>query len=152
MDMLGKTPLLNLYDTSWRIYSRSEGRPGHYIAPDAKIKNCCISEGAKVYGNVEHSVLFTGAVVEEGATVKDSIVFPYTVIKKGAQVDHSVISNNCVIGENAVIGTETPNIPYVKSKMCSHGITLIGDKITVGPNVRVGKEMMIEQDILGGEN
>ncbi len=152
MDMLGKTPLLNLYDNSWRIYSRSEGRPGHYIAPNAKIKNCCISEGAKVYGTVEHSVLFTGAVVEEGATVKDSIVFPYAVIKKGAKIDHAIVSNNCVIGENAVIGTETPNIPYVKSKMCSHGITLIGDKVTIGANVQVGREMMIEQDILGGEN
>jgi UDP-3-O-[3-hydroxymyristoyl] glucosamine N-acyltransferase len=34
--------------------------------------------------------------------------------------------------------------------MCTHGITLIADKIKIGANVRVGREMMIEQDILGG--
>lgn len=150
MDLLGTVPLLNLYDEHWRIYSRNEGLPGHYISPKAKIKNCCISEGCKVFGTVEHSVLFSGAVVEEGAVVKNSIVLPYSVIKKGAVIDKAVVSNNCVIGENACIGSDEPNIPHVKNAMCSGGVTLIGDKVTIGANVRVGREMMIEQDILGG--
>lgn len=151
MDLLGTVPNFNLYDEHWRIYSRNEGLPGHYISPKAEIKNCCISEGCKVYGKVEHSVLFSGAVVEDGATVTNSIILPYTVIKKGAKVDRAVVSNNCVIGENACIGSDEPNIPWVKDKMCTNGITLIGDKVTIGKNVRVGREMMVEQDIQGGE-
>ncbi len=150
MDLLGKPPLLNLYDDSWRIYSRSEGRPGHYISPGANVHNSCVSEGCKVYGSVRHSVLFTGAVVEEGAEVTDSIIMPYSVIKKGAKVDRAVISNNCTVGENAVVGCDEPNIPWVKNKMCSHGITLIGDKVSVGENVKIGREMMVESDITGG--
>lgn len=150
MDLLGKAPNLNLYDDSWRIYSRSEGRPGHYISSTANVKQSCISEGCKVYGNVSHSVLFTGSVVEEGAEVKDSIIMPYSVVKKGAKVDRAVISNRCVICEDACIGSDEPNIPWVKDKMCSHGITLIGDKVTIGKGVRIGREMMIEADITGG--
>lgn len=150
MDLLGKPPLLNLYDDSWRIYSRSEGRPGHYISPGANVHNSCVSEGCKVYGSVRHSVLFTGAVVEEGAEVTDSIIMPYSVIKKGAKVDRAVISNNCTVGENAAVGCDEPNIPWVKNKMCSHGITLIGDKVSVGENVKIGREMMVESDITGG--
>lgn len=150
MDLLGKPPLLNLYDDSWRIYSRSEGRPGHYISPGANVHNSCVSEGCKVYGSVRHSVLFTGAVVEEGAEVTDSIIMPYSVIKKGAKVDRAVISNNCTVGKNAVVGCDEPNIPWVKNKMCSHGITLIGDKVSVGENVKIGREMMVESDITGG--
>lgn len=152
MDMLGAHPQLDLYDEHWRIYSRNEGLPGHYISPNARVKNCCITEGCKVYGTVEHSVLFSGAVVEEGAVVKDSIVLPYTVIQKDAAVHKAVLSNHCTIGPNAVIGSESPTIPWVKDKMCSHGITLIGDRVTIGPGVRVGTEMMIEQNIAGGEH
>lgn len=151
MDMLGTRPLLNLYDEHWCIYSRNEGLPGHYISPSATVKNCCITEGCKVYGTVEHSVLFSGAVIEEGAVVKNSIVLPYTVIRKNAVVERAVISNHCDIGSNAVIGSEDPNVPWVKNKMCTHGITLIGDRVTVGPGIRIGTEMMVEQDILGGE-
>lgn len=150
MDLLGKTPRLNLYDDSWRIYSRSEGRPGHYISSTANVKQSCISEGCKVYGNVSHSVLFTGSVVEEGAEVRDSIILPYSVVKKGAKVDRAVISNRCIICEDTVIGSDEPNIPWVKDKMCSHGITLIGDKVKIGKGVKVGREMMIEADITGG--
>ena len=152
MDLLGTVPLLNLYDEHWRIYSRNEGLPGHYISSKAQIKNCCISEGCKVHGKVEHSVLFSGAVVEDGATVTNSIVLPYSVIKKGAGVDKAVVSNNCVIGENAVIGSDEPNVPWVKNAMCSNGITLIGDRVSIGKNVRVGREMMIEKDIQGGDS
>ncbi len=150
MDLLGKVPLLNLYDDRWRICSRNDGLPGHYVSPNAEIKNSSVTEGCKIYGKVEHSVLYSGAVVEEGATVTNSIVFPYSVVKKGAVVDRAIIANHCEIGENAVIGSDEPNIPWVKDKMCTHGITLIADKIKIGANVRVGREMMIEQDILGG--
>jgi len=151
MDLLGTSPLLNLYDEHWRIYSRNEGLPGHYVSPCAKIKSSCVAEGCKIYGEVEHSVLFSGAVIEEGARITNSIIMPYSVIKKNAVVDHAVIANNCVIGENAEIGSENPSIPWVKDKMCTHGITLIGDGVNIGNNVKIGKEMMIEQDIIGGE-
>ena len=104
-----------------------------------------------MFGKVEHSVLFSGAVVEDGATVTNSIVLPYSVIKKGAIVDKAVDANSGVRGEKAVIGSDDPNIPWVKDKMCSNGITWIGDKVTIGKNVRVGRELMIEQ-VLQGEN
>ena len=64
----------------------------------------------------------------------------------------AVVSNNCVIGENAVIGSDEPNVPWVKNAMCSNGITLIGDRVSIGKNVRVGREMRIEKDIQGGDS
>lgn len=150
MDLLGENPNFELYNDGWRIYSRNQGLPGHYIAPGAEIKNCCITEGCKVYGKVEHSILFSGAVVEEGAHVKDSIVFPYAKIGKNAVVDRAIVSTNSVIGKGAHIGSDEPNIPWVKDKMCSGNITLIGENVVIGEGVRVGREMMVEQSIQGG--
>ncbi len=150
MDLLGEKPNFDLYNDGWRIYSRNQGLPGHYIAPCAEVKNCCITEGCKVYGKVEHSILFSGAVVEEGAVVKDAVVFPFTTIKKNAVVDKAIISSHSVIGEGACVGSDDPNIPWVKDKMCSGGITLVSENVTVGAFVRIGREMMIEQNIEGG--
>ena len=150
MDLLGEKPNFDLYSDGWRIYSRNQGLPGHYIAPGAEIKNCCITEGCKVFGKVENSILFSGAIVEEGAVVKDSVVFPFATIKKNAIVDRAIISSNSIVGENACVGTNEPNVPWVKDKMCSGNITLVGEGVTIGAGVRIGREMMIEQDILGG--
>ncbi|MBP5661726.1 MAG: glucose-1-phosphate adenylyltransferase [Clostridia bacterium] len=151
MDLLGKNPRLNLYDEHWRISSRNEGLPGHYVSPRAEIKDACVAEGCKIYGKVEHSVLFSGAVVEEGAYVKDSIVLPYVHICRNAVVDRAVLADRCEIGEGARIGCEDPNIPWKKNKMCSHGITLVGDRVRVGADVHVGREMMLEKDVPGGK-
>lgn len=154
MDMLGSSPTLNLYDDSWKIYSRNPGMPPQYVAAGAQVKNCCITEGCKIYGNVSRSVLFSGSVVEESAQVRDSIVFPRSVIKKGAVIDHAIIAEDCVIGENAAIGCEDPNVDIAKSYLCSGGITLVGGGVHIGAGIRLGREVCVEEDIyldFGGE-
>jgi glucose-1-phosphate adenylyltransferase len=148
MDMLGKSPTLNLYDTSWRIYSRNTGSPPHFIADSAEVQNSCITEGCQVYGRVNHSVLFTGVVVEEGAEVTDSIVFPRAVIKKGAKVHKAVIAEDAVIGEYAVIGSDTPTHILPKSRYCEDGLTIISEGVVIGSHAQIGREVSVEGSIV----
>ena len=77
---------INLFDENWKIYSRNTGRPCQQIGSDATISNSMISEGCKVNGTVNNSILFPGAVVEKGATVEAAVVMGGTVIKAGASV------------------------------------------------------------------
>ncbi len=104
MDILGENPVFNLADHYWRIYARSPIMPPHYAGPNAEIVGSMITEGCEVYGTVKNSVLFAGVVVEEGASVIDAVVMPGTVIKAGASVTRAIVSEECVIGENSVIG------------------------------------------------
>ena len=104
MDILGENPVFNLADHYWRIYARSPIMPPHYAGPNAEIVGSMITEGCEVYGTVKNSVLFAGVVVEEGASVIDAVVMPGTVIKAGASVTRAIVSEDCVIGENSVIG------------------------------------------------
>jgi len=147
MDMLGSSPTLNLYDDSWRIYSRNTGMPPQFVASSANVENCCIPEGCKVYGNVSRSVLFSGVIVEEGAIVRDSIILPRSVVKKGSVVDHAVIAEDCVIGETAVVGCDNPNLNVEKSRLCSGGITLIGGGVHIGAGIRLGREVCVDADV-----
>jgi glucose-1-phosphate adenylyltransferase len=104
MDLLHMPMPIDLHDKKWRIYGRNPGVAPHYIATGAVAKNCLITEGCEVYGRVEHSVLFAGVQVLEGASVVDSVVMPGAVIERGATVVRAIIAEDAVIGAGAKVG------------------------------------------------
>ena len=104
MDLLGESPVFNITDRTWKIYSRPSAEPPQFISEDSIIKNSIITEGCLIYGTVINSILFGSVVVERGAVVKDSIILDDCLIDSGAQVDYSIIDNNTKIGASAKIG------------------------------------------------
>ena len=113
MDLLQLPMPIDLYDKKWRIYGRNPGMAPHFIAAGATVKNSLITEGCEVYGNVDHSVLFAGVNVKEGASVIDSVLMPGAVVERGAQVRRAIVAEGAVIGAGATVGEETGNIAVV---------------------------------------
>ena len=113
MDLLQLPMPIDLYDKKWRIYGRNPGMAPHFIAAGATVKNSLITEGCEVYGNVDHSVLFAGVNVKEGASVIDSVLMPGAVVERGAQVRRAIVAEGAVIGAGAPVGEETGNIAVV---------------------------------------
>ncbi len=106
MDLIGDKPILNIADRSFRIFSRNFARSPQYIGPESKIKNSLISEGCRIFGEVENCVFSGGVIVEAGAIVKDSVIMDDVVIKCGARVYTSIIDSDSVINENAIVGID----------------------------------------------
>ncbi len=106
MDLIGENPNLNVNDKSFRIFSRSYARPPQYHGSGSSSINSLISEGCRIYGRVENSVLSGGVVVEEGALVKDSVIMSDVRVKAGARIYTSIIDADSLIGENSIIGRE----------------------------------------------
>lgn len=104
MDLLGKTPKFNLYDKSWRIYYRHNAEPPQRIGGKATLENSIVTEGCKINGNVINSVISSGVIIEEGATVKDSVIMSGVHIRGGASVEYSLIDHDTDIGENCRLG------------------------------------------------
>ena len=131
MDLL-ETPMpIDMHDKKWRIYAKNPGLAPHYIAKGATVKDTLITEGCEVYGNVNHSILFAGVVVEEGAMVESSVIMPGSVIKRGAIVRRSIVAENAVVGPGAFVGEATGNIAVV-----GPGVTLpAGVKVPAGEQV-----------------
>ena len=117
MDLLTLPMPIDLYDAKWRIYGRNPGLAPHFIAEGASVRNSLITEGCEVFGNVDHSVIFSGVTIREGATVKDSVVMPGAVIERGAQVQRAIVSEDAVIGAGATVGEATGNIAVVGTGM-----------------------------------
>ena len=113
MDLLEDVPEIDLHDKKFRIYARNLGMLPQYIAPTAEVDNCLITEGCRILGKVKHSILSSGAVVEEGAEVLDSVIMPGAVIKAGAKVRRAIVAENAVVESGAKVGEETGLIAVV---------------------------------------
>ncbi len=128
MDLLGKSPVFNIFDRAWRIYSRSHALIPQYIGNNATVENSIITEGCEIHGTVINSVLSSGVYVAPGATVRDSIVMSGTRVMDGAVIDYSIIDSDTVIGMGAMIGEK-----YSEDAK----LTLIGGELDISANTVV---------------
>jgi glucose-1-phosphate adenylyltransferase len=143
MDLLSPSVPLDLYDPSWKIYSRNSNMPPQYVGDNANIENSMISEGSEIDGTVDFSILFSGVTIEEGATVNYSIVMPGTVIKSGAVVEYAIVGSDSVIESGAKVGTSPENV----ENRDDWGIAVVGHNVTVSENKVVEPKQIIGENI-----
>ena len=142
MDLLKPDCAINLYDPSWKIYSRSPVVPPHFIGQNARISNSIIAEGCCIEGEIYNSVLFHGVHVAPGAIVRNSIIMPDTRILEKAKVQKSVVAEDVVIESEAIVGYRADEINKQR-----FGITVIGDGVHIGRKSIVMEATMIDSDL-----
>ena len=143
MELIDIIPEFNLYEEFWKIYTKNDILPPQYISEEAVLDRCLIGDGTEIYGEVHNSIIGCGVVIEEGAVVRDSIVMQNAVIHAGAVIDKAIIAEQAEIGEHAQLGVggEVPN--KVKPAIYSFGLTVIGEKAVVPPDVKIGKNTAV---------
>ena len=148
MDLLIDPPMLDLYDPAWRIYSRNPVLPPHYISPGARVIRSLVTEGSEVYGDVEHSVLFAGSRIDEGAIVRDSIIMPGARVRAGAKIYKAIIDERAVVGCNTIVGDE-PRAGMAVDNSLTGDITLIGCDMIIPDNASLPRGMVATKETLG---
>ena len=103
MDMLSPD-LINLYDASWPISSRSPICPPHFAGEESEIIHSIVTEGCEVDGHVENSVLSPNVIIGKGATVNYSVLMPGAVVESGAIVEYAIVGENTVVRSGAHVG------------------------------------------------
>ncbi len=139
MNLLEEPPAFDLFSADWRIYSRTQSKPGHYIGEGASVTRSVVCEGCTVMGNVTHSVLFTGCTIEPGSVVVDSVIMPNAVIGKNARIFKAIVGENVTVGENCSIGELEP-----KGKPENDGIAVVGENTVVPPSTHIQKGVMLD--------
>jgi glucose-1-phosphate adenylyltransferase len=119
MEFIDPRHELNIRDKSWRIRSKNEIVPAHFIADTASVDNSLVADGCYIAGKINHSVLSTNVKVKENTIIEDS------VIMTGAQIGKNVTIKRAIVGENAVIGDDAVIIGEDE-------IALVGHKEKVG--------------------
>ena len=67
MDLLSKNNELDLNDPTWKIYTEDATTLPQYIGPDANIRHAFVNQGCVIEGDIQNSVLFTGAKSQKKA-------------------------------------------------------------------------------------
>ena len=118
MDLIDSRNELNLNDPAWKIYTEDTSALPQYIGPNAKVNKAFITQGCVVEGEVNHSVLFTGCKVGEGAKIIDSVLMPGVEVAAGAVVRRALVADNVKIGQDAVVGSaDSENIELVSKRV-----------------------------------
>lgn len=143
MDLINPNVPMDLYDPGWKIYSRNPVAPPHYVSRSAVVQNSMVTEGCKVYGKVDFSILFASVTIEEGAIIRDSIIMPGAHIKSGAVVDYAIVGENAVVGENAHIGAR----PEASIDSESWGVAVVGPNLTISDGSIIPAKAMIDKNM-----
>jgi glucose-1-phosphate adenylyltransferase len=149
MDLLGNKGGIDMTDKNWPIYSRVSHKAPHYISENGSAKNALLGKGCVISGEVLRSVIFEGVTIEKGACVIDSVIFPGCKIGENAHINKAILASGVKILPGAMVGTKFfgANDEYVDETICKD-ITVVGEKITIGENVKVRTSSMVGADIL----
>ncbi len=139
MDLLDENSELDLGDRDWRIYSRNNAVPPHFVGGYAKITNSLITEGCEIEGIVENSVLSSGVKVARGAYIKDSVILSGVTIGEGATVNYSIIDSDTTVGAGSVVG---------RTRSADEQITVIGSDLNILPGADIPGGTMVNREWL----
>jgi glucose-1-phosphate adenylyltransferase len=116
MELLADEPPLTLDDPAWPILTTGLQRPPARIEGSATIDGCLVAGGAYVRGTVARSVIGPGAVVEEGAEVRDAVLLHDSYVGARARVTRAIVDEEANVGEGTVVGG-TDEITVVAARL-----------------------------------
>src|SRR5690606_25248227 len=140
LDMIKSYTQLDLYDPSWKVFTKSEEKPPVKIYGNAKIENALLSNGCVIEGTVINSVLSPGVRVGKGSVVKDSIILNDTIISENVTINKCIIDKHVVVGRDSHLGFGddfTPNIE--KPDLLTSGITVVEKSAIIPANTKIGR-------------
>ena len=128
MELLAGDSALELGSPEWAIFTPSEQRPPAFIHASARLEESLVSPGCVVSGHVARSVLAPGAVVEEGASVRDAILLQDALVETGARVERAILDEGVRVERGASVG-----------EGAGEEITLVGRAARIAAGTRVGR-------------
>jgi glucose-1-phosphate adenylyltransferase len=130
IDLTDFTPELDLWDTTWPIWTYSESVPPAKFIHDERDRrgmaiSSMVSGGCIISGTeVRNSMIFTNVHTNSYAVLDHAVVLPRVVVNRHARLRKVVIDKGVVIPEGLVVG-EDPVEDATFFRVSETGVTLI---------------------------
>lgn len=130
IDLTDFTPELDLYDTTWPIWTNSEltapakfihneeGRRG--FATSSMVSGACIISGSEL----NRCLLFSGVRTHSYSHLDGVVLLPYVEVGRGARLNKVVIDRDVKIPEGLIVG-EDPDLDAKRFRRTENGVCLI---------------------------
>ncbi len=107
MDLLSKDFILDLFDRKWVFRSENYKVAPKYVGEQAEIHSALISDGCKILGEVDTTVIFPQVFVGKKTRIKESVIMPRVQIGEGVLIEKTIIGEGCIIED----GVQLPKDP-----------------------------------------
>jgi glucose-1-phosphate adenylyltransferase len=130
IDLTDFVPALDIYDSSWPIWTYAEitppakfvhdedGRRG--MATSSMVSGGCLISGSRI----DKSLLFTGVHAHSYSELRQVVAMPYAQIHRGARLNKVVIDRGVEIPPGLVVG-ENPEVDAQRFRRTDKGVCLI---------------------------
>ncbi len=115
MRLLEPEVMDQLFDSERPIYTKVKNEsPAHY-GSNNNVANSMLSDGCKIFGSVQSSVLFRSVEIGSHAKVQNCIIFQNSVIGEGAELINVIVDKNTTIRPGVKLQGQ-PDYPVVIGK------------------------------------
>jgi glucose-1-phosphate adenylyltransferase len=142
MDLVEVSPLLNLYDEVWPVWTYQEQLPPakfvfnnihrRGMALDSIVSSGCIISGA----NVEHSLLSSNVRVHSFSNISKCVILPDVEIGRHCILRNCIIDQGCKVPDNSFIGVN-PADDGLRFLISEDGVVLVSKEMLVQDIVNV---------------
>jgi glucose-1-phosphate adenylyltransferase len=141
-----------LSDIDWPLYTRETEGPPTKVCNTASVTNCLISDGCKIEGQVERSILSPGVEIQEGAIVRDSIIMNDTVVGRDSVINSSILDKEVFVQPQCHIGTGNDyHINRGNPNVLKTGLTIVGKGAVIPPGTKIGRNCIIYDSVTEGD-
>lgn len=102
IELLDENAKISLDDENWAILTRAAQNVPAFVYKNADVKNSLISQGCKIYGKVENSVLSANVRVEKGAEVVDSVLLPGSVVEENMKIEKVILDSKAHVTKHKI--------------------------------------------------
>ena len=130
IDLTGTEPALNMYDTTWPIWTyQAQLPPAKFVlhegdrqggAVQSLVSGGCIISGTTIF----RSLLFSQCHIHSWCKVEDAVLLPGVEVHQHARLTRVVVDRGCTIPGGLVVG-EDPDEDARRFYRTDNGITLI---------------------------
>ena len=111
IDLTATVPQLDLYDTSWPIWTYQQQLPPAKFVHNEETRRgmaieSMVSGGCIISGAVYRSVLFSSVRVHSQSKVSWGVLLPGVQVGRGARLNRVVVDRGCYIPDGMVIGED----------------------------------------------
>ncbi len=105
MDIIGVSPLFNLYTEKWRFRTFERSMPPSKCIIGGQTLESMVSDGCIISGGtVRSSILSPGVIVEKDAVVEDSVILDDVTIEPRARVKRAIVDKEVIIRAGVPVG------------------------------------------------